>query len=310
MEITSNDYYQLPQRLLAPLTLVGENGAVKAMMERRGIEERLYDYRCRAAVHNFGPLQTDALCYVTTVGSKAVAMCFEAVTTGDIDRVRLDDDALPPVPFNIDCLNPDYLKAQPETLIITNTERDCLTMMACGYPFTIAIHGGKDSDPERSLKPFRQWLDPLKRVIVCCDNTHAGRTMRNSLRQLLSRDYSVGMVRLDVALDFTSLYVAGGKEAVQRTILTTRFTTSSEIVYVGSRTAGVKEVLRGNYDHGFPTGMGPLTDRHLMLTDEGGLIVVTGKPNCGKTDWCLFLISLDTFLLSILLYYTPFQKPY
>ena len=48
MEITSNDYYQLPQRLLAPLTLVGENGAVKAMMERRGIEERLYDYRCRA----------------------------------------------------------------------------------------------------------------------------------------------------------------------------------------------------------------------------------------------------------------------
>lgn len=92
MEITSNDYYQLPQRLLAPLTLVGENGAVKAMMERRGIEERLYDYRCRAAVHNFGPLQTDALCYVTTVGSKAVAMCFEAVTTGDIDRVRLDDD--------------------------------------------------------------------------------------------------------------------------------------------------------------------------------------------------------------------------
>ena len=62
MEITSNDYYQLPQRLLAPLTLVGENGAVKAMMERRGIEERLYDYRCRAAVHNFGPLQTDALC--------------------------------------------------------------------------------------------------------------------------------------------------------------------------------------------------------------------------------------------------------
>lgn len=27
MEITSNDYYQLPQRLLAPLTLVGENDA-------------------------------------------------------------------------------------------------------------------------------------------------------------------------------------------------------------------------------------------------------------------------------------------
>ena len=25
---------------------------------------------------------------------------------------------------------------------------------------------------------------------------------------------------------------------------------------------------------------------------------------------CLFLILLDTFLLSILLYYTPFQKPY
>ena len=32
MEITINDYYQLPQRLLAPLTAVGDNAQVKAMM--------------------------------------------------------------------------------------------------------------------------------------------------------------------------------------------------------------------------------------------------------------------------------------
>ena len=291
MQITYNDYYQLAQRLLAPLTAVDDNVAVRLMMEKRGIERRLYDYRCRAAVHNFGALQMDALCYVTTVGGKAVGLCFESATTDDIDRITLDDEALPIAPFNIDILNPNWLKSQPEMLIVTNSERDCLTLMACGYPMTIAIHGGKGSDPESSLAPFREWLDPLKRVLVCCDNTHAGRSMRNRLRQILSLDYSVGVTRLDGAIDFTSLYMYGGKEAVQQAIIATRFTTSREIVFVGTRVNGVKEVLRGNYDHGFPTGMGALTDRHLMLTDEGGLIVVTGKPNCGKTDWCRCLTA-------------------
>ena len=67
MQITYNDYYQLAQRLLTPLTAVDDNVAVRLMMEKRGIERRLYDYRCRAAVHSLRALQMDALCYVTTV---------------------------------------------------------------------------------------------------------------------------------------------------------------------------------------------------------------------------------------------------
>lgn len=54
---------------------------------------------------------------------------------------------------------------------------------------------------------------------------------------------------------------------------------------VAERKDEVISVLHGEYDHGYSIGYGPLTDRIFHPTDIGGLIIVTGMPNSGKTDF-------------------------
>ena len=59
-----------------------------------------------------------------------------------------------------------------------------------------------------------------------------------------------------------------------------------EDVYAAEQHADdIKRVMLGQYDHGYSIGMGPLTDRVFHLTSSGGLVVVTGIPNSGKTDF-------------------------
>ena len=70
---------------------------------------------------------------------------------------------------------------------------------------------------------------------------------------------------------------------------------TADIITVGERTDEVLNVLRGEYDHGYDVGYGPLTDQVFHPTDQGGLIIVTGKPNSGKTD---FLNDLTCHLMA------------
>ena len=60
---------------------------------------------------------------------------------------------------------------------------------------------------------------------------------------------------------------------------------TSDIITVSERADEIMNVLNGNYDHGYDVGYGPLTDRVFHPTDQGGLIIATGKPNSGKTDF-------------------------
>ena len=53
----------------------------------------------------------------------------------------------------------------------------------------------------------------------------------------------------------------------------------------------VINVQHGKYDHGYSVGYGPLTDRVFHPTDIGGLIIMTGIPNSGKTDFLNDLTS-------------------
>lgn len=71
----------------------------------------------------------------------------------------------------------------------------------------------------------------------------------------------------------------------ERDVLTLREAGYPYVITVRERADGIMDVLNGNYDHGYDVGHGPLTDRVFHPTDQGGLIIATGKPNSGKTDF-------------------------
>ena len=85
--------------------------------------------------------------------------------------------------------------------------------------------------------------------------------------------------------DIADVNIQYGLDEVRRVINSVSFPQSPDYIRINQRRESFKQYFRGEYDHGYSIGYGPYTDKHLWLTDDGGLIIVTGRPNSGKTDW-------------------------
>jgi len=252
---------------------------------------------CKTCVEWLGSDQRNHTClaYVNTVCGKVTNVKLRAVDSKAFTQWRLPDTQLPIPPYNIDCLWRAWLEGRRDvTLIVTEGEKDVCSLVTAGYTHVISVPNGAQATPETYMEPFREWMQTVSRVIICHDEDSPGYDMMHSVSDYFHRRLGkpVGVTRLPYGCKDISdmLYVKGWK-GVREVIDAVRFTSSRELVYPAAIAPDVIDVLNDVYDHGYGTGFGPLTDRHLWLTDEGGLIVVTGKPNSGKTDWCRCLMS-------------------
>ena len=206
-----------------------------------------------------------------------------------------DSPTTPCPPYNIDCINPLRISEESVArLIVTEGGRDVLTLYEAGYPYVISVPNGAASDLRKSFEAFVPWLDQVRELVICGDCDLPGRTLVKHLA-----DY-FGSRCLFTTLpggckDISDVLVAYGSGVVREIIDSARPRHTADIITVGERTDEVLNVLRGEYDHGYDVGYGPLTDQVFHPTDQGGLIIVTGKPNSGKTD---FLNDLTCHLMA------------
>lgn len=202
-----------------------------------------------------------------------------------------DSPTTPCAPYNIDCINP--LLVEEETiprLIIVEGGKDALVLMEAGYRHVISVPSGAASDLAKSFEAFTSWLDQVQDIVVCGDTDLPGRTLVKHLS-----DY-FGARCLFTTLpggckdigDVMKLYGTG---VVQSVIEDACACHTTDIITVEQRREEVINVLHGRYDHGYSVGYGPLTDRVFHPTDTGGLMIMTGMPNSGKTDFLNDLTS-------------------
>lgn len=109
--------------------------------------------------------------------------------------------------------------------------------------------------------------------------------------------------------DIGDVMLQYGIEVVRSVIDGASVRHTTDIITVAERRDEVIRVLHGEYDHGYSVGYGPLTDRIFHPTDIGGLIIVTGMPNSGKTDFlndltCRIMQQTDRFVC-----YLSFEVP-
>ena len=162
--------------------------------------------------------------------------------------------------------------------------------MEAGYRHVISVPSGAASDLAKSFEAFTSWLDQVQDIVICGDTDLPGRTLVKHLS-----DY-FGARCLFTTLpggckdigDVMNLY---GTEVVQSVIEDACACHTTDIITVEQRREEVMNVLHGKYDHGYSVGYGPLTDRVFHPTDTGGLIIMTGMPNSGKTDFLNDLTS-------------------
>jgi len=191
----------------------------------------------------------------------------------------------PCAPYHIDCIHPLLVEDEViDRLIITEGEKDVLSLLEAGYSYVISVPNGASCEPEKAFEAFESWLAPVNDVVLCGDTDLPGRTLVKKLVDYFGPKSLVVELPADCK-DISDVLVAYGVETVRSIIEAAQPLATGDIITVEERTEAVLDVLNGRYDKGYDVGFGPLTDRVFHPTDIGGLIIVTGKPNSGKTDF-------------------------
>lgn len=196
-----------------------------------------------------------------------------------------DSPTTPCPPYHIDCINPLSISEETiQRLIITEGEKDVLTLNEAGFPYAISVPNGAASDLAKSFEAFVPWLEQVCDIVICGDSDLPGRTLVKRLTDYFGARCQ--LVRLPSnCKDISDALANYGVEVVREIIESARPQHTADIITVSERTDEILNVLNGRYDHGYDVGYGPLTDHVFHPTDQGGLMIVTGKPNSGKTDF-------------------------
>lgn len=205
-----------------------------------------------------------------------------------VDYTKLwsqDSPTSPCPPYHIDCINPLIVSEDNiPKLIVTEGEKDVLTLHEAGYLFVISVPNGAASDLTKTFEAFEPWLEQVRDIVICGDRDLSGRTLVKHLGDYFGTRCLYTTLPTDCK-DISDVLATYGADVVREIIDSAKPKQTSDIITVSEREEKILDVLRGEYDHGYEVGYGPLTDRIFHPTDQGGLIIITGKPNSGKTDF-------------------------
>lgn len=252
-----------------------------------------------------------AIAYCNYLDGKIINVKFRSVQqhpiTGEWSKLFCQVSPTKPcAPYSINLLRPD---AQPiRQLIITEGEKDRLTLMTCGFPYVLSIANGASTNIEESHEAFDEWIQQAGEIIICGDTDRPGRR----LVKLLIEQYQT---RAKVTTlpqgkkDISEVYDAFGSREVQRIIAEAQGISDADIYDLSEHKEDILDIMMGNYDRGYEVGMGGFTDGIFHPTSEGGLIILTGRPNSGKTDFLNCLMAHLMYHNQKRVAFFSFEKP-
>lgn len=255
-----------------------------------------------------------AIAYCNYLDGKIINVKFRSVqqhpVTGEWSKVFCQVSPTKPcAPYGIDSINLLRPDAQPiRQLIITEGEKDRLTLMTCGFPYVLSIANGASTNIEESHEAFDEWIQQAGEIIICGDTDRPGRR----LVKLLIEQYQT---RAKVTTlpqgkkDISEVYEAFGSREVQRIIAEAQGISDADIYDLSEHKEDILDIMMGNYDRGYEVGMGGLTDGIFHPTSEGGLIILTGRPNSGKTDFLNCLMAHLMYHNQKRVAFFSFEKP-
>lgn len=255
-----------------------------------------------------------AIAYCNYLDGKIINVKFRSVQqhpiTGEWSKLFCQVSPTKPcAPYGIDSINLLRPDAQPiRQLIITEGEKDRLTLMTCGFPYVLSIANGASTNIEESHEAFDEWIQQAGEIIICGDTDRPGRR----LVKLLIEQYQT---RAKVTTlpqgkkDISEVYDAFGSREVQRIIAEAQGISDADIYDLSEHKEDILDIMMGNYDRGYEVGMGGLTDGIFHPTSDGGLIILTGRPNSGKTDFLNCLMAHLMYHNQKCVAFFSFEKP-
>ena len=251
------------------------------------------------------------IAYPTTVNGNVMALKVRTVsmTDGVYDKAfkaeKLHND-LPTPPYGVDelmiGLSDDMINGTESSnhqitkssLIFTEGEKDALALRAAGFPHVLSVANGAGADPRKALMPFMDIIGRFQDVVICGDNDRKGRFLEMRLKYIFKGRARIAHVPLSLGKDIADVLMAEGAEGVREVINEAKCDEICNIIRPNDLTQKIIDSLQGKSEQSYSLGFGREFDRHLRLTNRGGLIVATGLPGDGKSD---FLIDVAARLI-------------
>lgn len=255
-----------------------------------------------------------AIVYCNRLFGKIINAKFRSVQqdpiTGEWSKGFLQISPTKPcAPYGIESIND--LRPDAEIIhqiIITEGEKDRLTLMSCGYPYVLSVANGAGTNIAESHEAFEEWILQAEEIVICGDGDRPGRMLVKALADRYQTRAKVASLPCGKK-DISEVYEAFGCNEVRRIIEEAKPVNEGDVYDLEENSDEVLDILMGNYDHGYEVGMGRLTDHIFHPTSDGGLIILTGRPNSGKTDFLNCLMTHLMYHCNKRVAFFSFEKP-
>lgn len=196
--------------------------------------------------------------------------------------------------WNEDCLR----EPSSAPLIITEGEFDGLSFLTAGATHVVSVPNGSplDKPGEGNIKPdedsafrylwdgnkLRAGLQHFSKIILATDDDHKGRVLRDELAIRLGRSRCWYVTYPNGCKDANEVLVAHGPDVLQDILANAK-------PIVPNRLVVFSEIPQRADAQRYSVGWSDF-DHHFMVVPPQ-LIVVTGRPNAGKSQWTLAVVA-------------------
>ena len=206
------------------------------------------------------------------------------------------------IPYNVDAIY------DRPVCYITEREFDTLTLVECGFPETISVPGGGNSNLSWMDRFVETHFEDKEQIILALDNDAVGLKLRDELTRRLGAERCRVVHWTEGCKDANEVLCRHGREEVIRCI-----EAAEEVPIEGVFTAeDVGEGLDALFENGMQRGaeVGLFNLDRLCTFEPGRFMVITGRPGDGKSEF------LDELVLRLCLrhgwrpaYFTPENVP-
>jgi len=202
-----------------------------------------------------------------------------------------EKDAIPTL-FNIDSLSDT-----PDEIVWVEGEMDVAAMIECGIPYTVTLKDGApatvrvETDPEakrfEALRTHADILGRARRIVLAGDMDAPGLALREELARRLGRHRCHLVMWPGECKDACDVLKSLGPDA-----LIAAYRDAQPYPIDGLQRIGPDSLLalRKMPPPSTMTTGTRATDQLVRLPTEGRLIIVTGFPGHGKTNWTRFVM--------------------
>ena len=208
-------------------------------------------------------------------------------------------------PYNIDSIKEDaYKNKEKKVCIITEGEVDTLTYIECGFKHVISVPAGANTNLEWMDDFMESHFDKLELIYVSTDSDKKGVEAKNELVRRFGAEMCKIVEYPEDCKDINEVIVKYGRDKVIECVENAVDVKIQGIEELQDIETNLDQLFNNGLQRGATLGIAEMDG--LFSVSTGMVIIVTGIPSHGKTNWLNYaLIRLNVLHAWKIAFFSP-----